>query len=244
MEQKAYIHSIETCGTVDGPGLRYVVFFQGCNLRCKYCHNPDTWKAKRGKLVTVSELIDDAVKYKPYMKFSGGGFTACGGEPLLQAEFISELFMQLKQNDVHTVLDTSGSIAPEKVSKLLEHTDLVMLDIKSLDEEKYKELTTGNIKHSLAFAEYLNEKKIPTWIRYVVIPGITDSEAEIEELVRYLNKMSNVEKVALLPFHKLGEHKWETMGLPYTLKDTPVPTPETMARLRRIVTEQWHGVSK
>jgi len=241
MEQKAYIHSIETCGTVDGPGLRYVVFFQGCNLRCQYCHNPDTWKVKSGTLMTIPELIDDVLKYKSYMKFSGGGFTACGGEPLLQAAFISKLFMQLKEKGVHTALDTSGSIAPTKVSMLLEHTDLVLLDIKSLDTEKYKNLTGGEIKPSLDFAEYLSEKQIPAWIRYVVIPGMTDSDDEIEKLVKYLNNLSNIKKVELLPFHKLGEHKWETMDLQYRLKDTPVPSPETMKRLRGIVDEQWNG---
>jgi len=235
MEQKAYVHSIETCGTVDGPGLRYVVFFQGCNLRCQYCHNPDTWKVKTGKLMTAAEIIDDVLKYKSYMRFSGGGFTACGGEPLLQAEFISELFKKLREHGIHTALDTSGSVAPSTAEKLLEYTDLVLLDIKSLDAKKYKELTGGDISSSLKFAEYLSEKQIPAWIRYVVIPELTDSEAEIEELSRYLKNLLNVKKVELLPFHKLGEHKWEDMNLPYALKNTPIPTAEKMERLRSII---------
>ncbi|MCL2201213.1 MAG: pyruvate formate-lyase-activating protein [Oscillospiraceae bacterium] len=235
MEKTAYIHQVETCGTVDGPGLRYVVFFQGCNLRCKYCHNPDTWRPRCGTESTVPELVEDVLNYKSYMQFSGGGFTACGGEPLLQAEFVAELFRQLKKNGIHTCLDTSGSIELSKAEELLSVTDLVLLDIKSLNPKTYKELTGADIENSLKFAKYLSKHNIPTWIRHVVIPGLTDEEEDIRKLAEFVKSMKNVEKVELLPFHKMGEEKWENLDPPYQLKDIPIPSAEKMKALKDII---------
>ena len=237
---KADIHSIETCGTVDGPGLRYVAFFQGCPLRCKYCHNPDTWEINAGKKMTVSELVADVVKYKSYMRFSAGGFTASGGEPLLQAEFIAELFKILKLNGIHTTLDTSGAVfstssgsrLQKKIETLLDYTDLVLLDIKSICPDKYRKLTGVKLNPTLDFLEALKKKRISTWIRYVIVPGLTDSSDEAKALADYLEGFSNIERVELLPFHKLGEYKWEAMEKTYTLKDTPAPSDETMEELR------------
>jgi pyruvate formate lyase activating enzyme len=238
----ARVHSIETCGTVDGPGLRYVAFFQGCPLRCKYCHNPDTWTTSCGSEMTVDELVKDVLKYKSYI--CGGGFTASGGEPLLQADSLTELFKRLKSHGIHTALDTSGHMPvnrragvprpTHKTEELLSHTDLVLLDIKSIRPDKFRELTGVELAPTLAFAEYLNQKRIPVWIRYVIVPNLTDSPEDAEKMAEYLAKFSNIERVELLPFHKLGEHKWETMRLPYTLKDTPPPSDEAMAVLRKI----------
>jgi len=230
----ARIHSTETCGTVDGPGLRYVVFFQGCRMRCKFCHNPDSWNTAGGTEVTVDKLLNDALRYKIYMDFSGGGFTASGGEPLLQAEFLAELFKQLKKHNVHTAIDTGGYADVSEIDRLLSYTDLVLLDIKSLNPKTHIDLTAVKQDKTLEFAEYLNKKRIPVWIRHVVVPGITDSDEDITALAEYLKWFSNIERVDLLPFHKIGEHKWETMGLPYSLKDTPVPDKEKMERLREI----------
>jgi pyruvate formate lyase activating enzyme len=233
----ARIHSIETCGTVDGPGLRYIAFFQGCNLRCKYCHNPDSWSINAGTEMTVSELTKDILKYKSFIDVSEGGFTAGGGEPLMQAEFITELFQELKGHKVHTTLDTSGYYKGDmnNLNPLLENTDLVLLDIKSIKPEVYRNITGVDILPTLAFAEILREKDIPVWLRHVVVPGLTDSEDDIRELSKYLGYFPNIERVELLPFHKMGEHKWEELKLPYTLKDTPVPTEDVMSRLRGIV---------
>ena len=234
MDLKGIIHSVETCGTVDGPGIRYVVFFQGCFMNCLYCHNPDTRDVKGGREITVDELLQDVLKYKSYMKFSGGGFTASGGEPLLQARFIAELFKQLKKNGVHTTVDTSGYADLSKAEELFSYTDLVLLDIKSIDPKKHIELTEVKINATLRLAEYLNKKRIPVWIRYVVVPGYTDSEEDVAAMAKYLRTLSNIQRVGLLPFHKIGEIKWEAMGLPYKLKDTPTPDKAVMKRLREI----------
>ena len=229
----ARIHSIETCGTVDGPGLRYVIFFQGCLLRCQYCHNPDTWNPNGGKLITVDELYTDAIKYRSYMDYSGGGVSVTGGEPLLQADFITSLFKKLHEDGIHTAIDTSGNINPEKVAKTLEHTDLVLLDIKSFNPNTYRKLTGGNLESAQRFLEYLNENNIPVWIRYVLVPGITDKFDEIHALSNYLDSFSCIEKRDILPFHKLGEYKWE--GLSYALADTPAPTADAVADAQKII---------
>ena len=238
----ARIHSIETCGTVDGPGLRYVIFFQGCRLRCKYCHNPDTWSTNYnvGKLMSVDEIVKDALSYQSYMEFSGGGVTASGGEALLQVEFLTELFAELKRNGIHTALDTSGHMSVPEVERLLYHTDLVLLDIKSPIEDKYRNLTGVELAPTLRFAERLSERKIPMWVRYVVVPGITDVDEDVVQLAAFLSKLSNVERVELLPFHKMGEYKWEELGLPYKLADTPTPTDEVMERLRGVMQTNYN----
>ena len=243
MKKELKVHSIETCGTVDGPGLRYVAFFQGCKLRCKYCHNPDTWKVNAGMEMTIPQICEDALKYSSYMKFSGGGFTATGGDPLLQAEFVAELFEKLKSLGIHTALDTAGHAELDEVKELIKYTDLVLLDIKSIDPEKHRELTAVALEPTLKFAEYLSEKKVPVWIRYVVVPGITDSEEDVKNLSKFLLTLKNIERVELLPFHKMGEHKWETMNLPYKLKDTAIPDAESMKQLEGILRKDGHVVN-
>jgi pyruvate formate lyase activating enzyme len=187
--------------------------------------------------MTVSELLDDVLKYKSYIQ--SGGFTASGGEPLQQAQFIAELFKQLKHHNIHTAIDTSGHTSgyaqlSGSIQELLSYTDLVLLDIKSINPDKYRELTAVDIHTTLQFAEYLSVKNIPVWIRYVIVPGLTDNESEMEALAKYLCSFSNIERVELLPFHKMGEHKWEAMKLPYYLKETPVPGNEIMQSAKEI----------
>lgn len=225
---KGRIHSIETCGTVDGPGIRYILFTQGCPLRCQYCHNPDTWKMTDGKEVDTNNLIKEIIKYKSYMKFSGGGITVSGGEPLLQPDFVKDLFMKCKQNDVHTCLDTSGFVDISKADPVLDYTDLVLLDIKSYNPEVFKDLTGVPLDPTLAFANHLAERNIPVWIRYVFVPNLTDNEQDIEELAKYLSTLKNVQRIDILPFHKMGEYKWEQLGYDYALLDTPQPTKESV----------------
>lgn len=220
---KGKIHSIETCGTVDGPGIRYILFTQGCPLRCKYCHNPDTWSMKNGKEADTEDLIKDIVKYKSFMQFSGGGITISGGEPLLQPDFVKDLFQKCKANNIHTALDTSGFISIEKADVVLDYTDLVLLDIKSYNPDVFKELTGVPLDPTLQFAAHLNERKIPVWIRYVLVPNLTDDPEDIDHLAKFLSTLNNVERIDILPFHKMGEYKWEQLGYKYELTDTIEP---------------------
>lgn len=231
---KGRIHSIETCGTVDGPGIRYILFTQGCPLRCKYCHNADTWKMTDGKEVDTAELINEVVKYKSYMQFSGGGITVSGGEPLLQPDFVKDLFVKCKANGVHTCLDTSGFISLDKADPVLDYTDLVLLDIKSYNPEVYKDLTGVPLDPTLAFANHLSERNIPVWIRYVLVPNLTDNLEDIEALAKFLTTLSNVERIDVLPFHKMGEYKWEQLGYEYALADTLEPTRESVTETKEI----------
>lgn len=215
---KGIIHSTETFGTVDGPGIRYIVFMQGCPLKCKYCHNRDTWNIKLGKECTIEELINDMKRYQNYYKFSGGGLTISGGEPTLQTEFVTELLKTAKSEGFHTCLDTSGFVDIEKIIPMLEYTDLVLLDIKHIDEKKCIELTGQSNKKALLLAQYLSDKNIPTWIRQVLVPGITDDEDDLNKLGMFLSQLKNVEFVEVLPYHTMGIHKWENMGVEYELK--------------------------
>ncbi|HPR94514.1 MAG TPA: pyruvate formate-lyase-activating protein [Syntrophomonadaceae bacterium] len=217
MENTGYIHSVETFGTVDGPGIRYVLFLQGCHLRCKFCHNPDSWRIGAGKKMTADELTDDIKKYLPYFKASGGGVTASGGEPLLQAEFLLTLFKKLKGLNIHTAIDTSGFAEVEKVKELLNYTDLVLLSIKHADPEKYPEICGGSSKRPHALARYLTRINKPVWIRYVVIPGLTDDKESLNQLNEWIKPMENVVKLELLPYHTMGVYKWEQLGIPYPL---------------------------
>lgn len=227
---KGKIHSIETCGTVDGPGIRYILFTQGCPLRCKYCHNPDTWKLQDGKEMDTEELIKDIVKYKSYMKFSGGGVTVSGGDPLLQPDFVKDLFQKCRANNIHTALDTSGFLSVDKADPVLDYTDLVLLDIKSYNPDVYKNLTGVSLDPTLHFAKHLDERKIPIWLRYVLVPGLTDSEKDLEDLARFLSSLSNIERMDILPFHKMGEYKWEQLGYKYELADTLEPTKDEVLK--------------
>ena len=223
------IHSVETCGTVDGPGIRYVVFTQGCPLRCLYCHNPDTWAVNGKKLtrISVGELIEDIVKYKSYFKFSGGGVTLTGGEPLLQREFAAALFEACRDEGLHTTLDTSGyAKIDEQTGRLLKATDLVLLDIKTADPDSYKEITGFPIQTALDFAQYLSEQKIPVWAGFVLVPGLTDDQSQLHGVARYMATLKNIQRVRVLPFHQLGEYKWADLGIKYKLSGKPTPTPE------------------
>jgi len=228
------IHSIETCGTVDGPGIRFVVFTQGCPLRCQYCHNPDTWNIAHGEETTVEKLIKEIEKYKSYMKFSGGGVTLTGGEPLMQPKFTAELFRQCKERGIHTALDTSGYIPLEHAKEVLEYTDLVLLDIKSFDPNIYKDLTGVSNEPTLKLAKYLSDINKPMWVRFVLVPNLTDDPENIEGLASFLSTLNNIEKVELLPFHKMGEYKWEQLGYPYRLKNTPPPSEESIKNAKAI----------
>lgn len=230
------IHSIETFGTVDGPGIRYVIFLQGCHLRCKYCHNRDTWDTTIGTPKKVSELVQDIQKYSDYIKFSKGGVTVTGGEPLLQPKFLIALFTELKKLGYHTALDTSGMfpLTPE-VKQVLSLTDLVLLDIKHIDDEKCKDLVGFSNKLELEFANYLSESGIKMWIRQVIIPGITDDENDLIRLKEFLQTLKTVEKIELNPYHTLGVYKWEDLGLEYPLKGVRQANTEDIERAKRIL---------
>ena len=234
---KGRIHSIETCGTVDGPGIRYVIFTQGCPLRCLYCHNPDCRHPEDGKEVTVDELIIDIQKYQSYMKFSGGGVTVTGGEPLMQPEFISEIFYRCQQLGIHTALDTSGYVKLATAKLVLDYVDLVLLDIKSFDRQIYHQVTQVSLEPTLEFARYLNKINQPTWIRFVLVPNLTDPVENIKSLAQFISQLSNIERVEILPFHKMGEYKWEQLGYEYQLKNTPSASPELVDRTKAIFQE-------
>ena len=206
------IHSVETLGTVDGPGIRFVVFMQGCPLKCKYCHNRDTWEINAGKTYTVDELIKKILRSKSYFEASGGGVTVSGGEPLLQVEFVTELFKKLKELNLHTALDTAGSLPiNDKIKWLLKYTDLVLLDIKHIDEEKSINLVGTSNKNNLNFAKYLSNNRIPMWIRQVLVPGYTDNEKDLLKLKEFISNLNSVKKVEILPYHNLGKFKWEKL---------------------------------
>ncbi|MEX1376050.1 MAG: pyruvate formate-lyase-activating protein [Eubacteriales bacterium] len=224
MSVKGRIHSIETCGTVDGPGIRFVLFMQGCPLRCLYCHNPDTWDKEKGREVTTDEIYTQIKKYKNYMNLSGGGVTITGGEPMLQPDFIDELIDMLKKDKISVAIDTSGSITSEKSLSVLKKCDLVLLDIKSYNKDTYKKLTGVKLAPTLKTMEYLAENSVDTWVRFVLVPDLTDNIDDITELAKYVSRFKNIKKIEVLPFHKLGEYKWSELDIDYQLSDTKEPT--------------------
>ena len=233
------IHSLETFGTLDGPGIRFVIFLQGCPMRCKYCHNPDTWSFMSGKKMTTEELITEILKYKNYFGTSGG-VTVSGGEPLAQIDFVTELFEKLKQNNLHTCLDTSGVFFNrdknlEKFNKLLKYTDLVLLDIKHIDTHKHKDLTQHYNENILDFAKYLNEKDIPVWIKYVLVPTFNDDTKSLVDLKNFINSLSNVKKIEVLPYHTMGVSKYSKLGIDYPLQNIKPPTKEQINIANKIL---------
>lgn len=239
------IHSIETFGLVDGPGVRYVLFLQGCNMRCKYCHNPETWSFDDAKFtVSAKDAFNKAYKYKNYWKKNGkpnGGITVSGGEPLLQIDFVTEFFKFAKEKGVHTTLDSSGSAFTReepffsKFNELLKYTDLVMLDIKHIDDEEHRKLTGHTNKNILDCARYLSEQGIPMWIRHVLVPGITDNDEYLKKTREFIDTLDTVMKVEVLPYHTLGEYKWKELGIPYKLEGVEPPTEERIQNAKKIL---------
>jgi len=223
---KGYVHSIETFGSVDGPGIRYVVFLQGCPMRCLYCHNPDTWAIGKGREVEAEELLSEYEKNK--MFYRGGGITVTGGEPLLQIDFLIELFSLAKSRGIHTCIDTSGitysSDAKDylvKLDTLMQYTDLVMLDIKHIDAVKHRAITSRDNGGILAFARYLAQRDIPVWIRHVIVKGYTDEPEDLRSLGRFIGGLKNVKALDVLPYHAMGESKYREMGIKYPLEGMP-----------------------
>ena len=220
------IHSLESFGTVDGPGVRFVVFVQGCPMRCAYCHNPDTWAMTGGKIMEASEIIAQYERNLPFYK--GGGITVTGGEPLMQVDFLIELFTLAKEKNIHTCIDTSGiAYKPEnkefieKLDKLMSLTDLVMLDIKHIDPIKHKELTQQPNDGILAFCEYLNDRNVDMWIRHVVVPTITDDDTYLYKLGYFIGQFNNIKALDVLPYHTMGKAKYEQLGMEYPLDGIP-----------------------
>ncbi len=233
-QKSGYIHSVESCGTVDGPGIRFVIFTQGCPLRCLYCHNPDCRHLEDGKLITVEQLIREIKKYTSYFKSSGGGITITGGEPLMQPEFVQEICQRCQEMGIHTTLDTSGYVQLKVAKQVLDFVDLVLLDIKSFDPKIYHDVTSVSIEPTLEFAKYLKEIKKPAWIRFVLVPNLTDPIPNIQALAQFISTLDNVEKVEVLPFHQMGKYKWEQLGYDYQLKDTNPPSPELIEAVKNI----------
>ncbi len=236
MAAKALIHSVETCGALDGPGLRYVLFLRGCPFRCIFCHNPDTWTLSGATQKTASEVLEDILKYADFFRFSGGGVTLSGGEPLLQADFAAELFGLLRARGISTALDTCGYVdITDSVAECLRLTDLVMLDIKHLDRARHFEITGKPCDKVMRFLNYACENGNTVRIRIVVVPSLTDSPVYFEALAKYLTHYKNsIELVELLPYHDMGKAKWHALGLEYKLEDTPAPAEETLAKAEEI----------
>lgn len=243
MTSKGFIHSTESFGSVDGPGIRFLIFLQGCKMRCRYCHNPDTWKADSvgfDSTASVTELLDKAERYRDYWG-KEGGITVSGGEALLQMDFLIELFEEAHRRQINTCLDTAAQPFTReepffrKFERLMQSTDLVMLDLKHMDAERHRWLTGHSNENILDCARYLSDTNIPMWIRHVLVPGITDDEEHLREMRRFIDSLRSVKKVEVLPYHTLGLHKWEKLNIPYTLKDVPTPTSEQVSRAREIL---------
>lgn len=237
------IHSIETCGTVDGPGVRFVVFMQGCPMRCMYCHNPDTWNRGDNKKFSVEEIL---MKYNSVKEFCKGGITVSGGEPLLQIEFVTELFKQAKIQNINTALDTSGITFPAMLSdsyeELLKYTDLVLLDIKHIDENEHIKLTGHSNKNILEFAKYLSFKRVPVWIRHVVVPGITYNEEYLKKLGLFLSTLKNIKALDVLPYHNMGVDKYRQLEIEYPLAGVPSLSKQEAMNARNIILKSMQRI--
>lgn len=237
------IHSIESCGTVDGPGIRFVVFMQGCPMRCLYCHNPDSWSLRDNKKMSVEEVLQ---KYDGVKEFvQSGGITVTGGEPLMQIDFVTELFKCAKLKNIHTALDTSGILFNKndtsKIDELLKYTDLVLLDIKHIDDVEHKKLTGHSNVNILEFARYLSDISKPVWIRHVVVPDITYNETYLKELGKFLRILKNIKALDVLPYHDMAVPKYENLGIEYPLKNTRPLTKQEAINARDIIINSIRG---
>ena len=237
---KGFVHSVESFGSVDGPGIRFLIFLQGCPMRCQFCHNPDSWKTGIGEERTADELLDQAERFRAYWG-DNGGITVSGGEALLQIDFLLELFEKAKQRGIGTCLDTSAQLftskSPffEKFERLMELTDTVLLDIKHIDDEEHRKLTRHSNANILDCARYLSEIDKPVWIRHVLIPGITDKDEYLVRLRDFLSTLHNIERIEVLPYHTLGVYKYEKLGIDYPLKDVQPPAAERVANANDIL---------
>ena len=236
------IHSLQSFGTVDGPGVRYVVFLQGCPMRCLYCHNPDTWEVNAGELMDTDYIIEQFERNRGF--YNGGGITVTGGEPLVQIDFVTELFEKAKEKDINTCIDSSGiTFNPSnpdilaKFNRLMKVTDLVMLDIKHIDNEKHKELTSQSNANILAFAQYLSDKGIEIWIRHVLVPGYTDIDDYLYKLGYFIGGLKTLKALDVLPYHTMGEVKYEKLGIDYKLKGVPAMTQKEAIEKKQVILE-------
>ena len=232
-----FIHSTESFGTVDGPGIRFVVFMQGCPMRCLYCHNPDTWEIGRGDLRSADDLLNEYDGVKEFLK--GGGLTVSGGEPLVQLDFVTELFEKAKAKGIHTCLDTSGISFtpehPERFERLLKSTDLVMLDIKHIDDMRNRQLTGHSNERILAFAKFVSKQGVDIWIRHVLVPTVTNNDVYLRALGRFIAGLKTLKALDVLPYHTMAKEKYEQLGLNYKLGDTPAATKQQAAHARDII---------
>lgn len=226
-----HIHSTESFGAADGPGVRFIVFMQGCHMRCRYCHNPDTWKMDGGDEVTADEILKRALRFKPYWG-KDGGITISGGEPLLQIDFVIELFKKAKELGINTCIDTAGNPFTKeepffsKFEELMKYTDLLLLDLKEINPARHKDLTGFDNSNSIEMAKYLSEINKPVWIRHVLVPEHSDFDEDLDALGDFIDTLSNVDRVEILPYHTLGKFKWENLGIPYTLESISPPSAE------------------
>lgn len=240
MEQKGYVHSLESFGSVDGPGVRYLIFLSGCAMRCQFCHNPDTWEKKAGMAYSADELLEKAWKYHTYWG-DKGGITVSGGEPMLQMDFLLELFQKAKERGIHTALDTSGNPFTEKEpffskwKELMKYTDLVLLDIKHIDEEQHRILTRQTNENILRMAKALSDMDKPVWIRHVLVPNRNDKDEYLLRLAEFIRSLKNVERIEVLPYHTLGTYKWKNLGLDYPLEGIEPPEKERVINAEQIL---------
>lgn len=230
---EGWVHSTETFGTTDGPGIRYILFLSGCPLRCQYCHNPDTWHRKDGTLTAVDDILADIAKYRHFFARGRGGVTLSGGEPLVQPDFCKAILRGCKEMGLHTALDTSGYLGDKTDDELLDNVDLVLLDAKAARKSKYKALTGVALDPTVRFAERLAHRDQRVWLRYVLVPGLTDNLDDVESMATFAASLGNIDRVDVLPFHQMGEHKWRELGLNYKLAGKPTPTPEAVDRVRK-----------
>lgn len=231
---KGFVHSTEVGSFVDGPGTRFVVFLSGCPLRCQYCHNPDTWRKRAGAERDSSEVLAEIAKTAEFLKASGGGVTVSGGEPLVQAEFALEILKGSKQLGLHTALDTSGYLGDAITDEMLDAIDLVLLDIKSFDERIYRQVTGVEVAPTLRLARRLSDTCKPMWVRFVLVPGLTDDPENVAGLARFVASLSSVERLEILPFHQMGARKWEELRIEYPLAETKPPTAEALERVKGV----------